>query len=153
MAHTIAPFYAIDASVGKLATNNTQDVMLVQFFLFSILIDPSWPTPWGPWVPQGIGPEAIYPADGVYRPALVDWIRTFQEYANMNGQGPLIVDGVVSYGGRGWGDRATTTRRWHAIHAMNHILFLTNKARFCDLPNDGSLPGGLKGALGLAWSF
>jgi hypothetical protein len=52
MTYTYPPFYDIEASVGDSSSNREFDVMLVQYFLFSIMVDPSWVIPFGPTAPR-----------------------------------------------------------------------------------------------------
>lgn len=147
MALTYAPFYDVEYAVGQSKTNASTDVMLVQYFLFYGLVDPSWNVPLGPWVPQSGGAGDIFPLDGVFKPGLEEWIKAFQTFANMNGLGPLFVDGFVSHGGAAWGRHKPKAQKWYTIHAMNHVLFLANKQRFYNLAADPTVPGTLRGAL------
>jgi hypothetical protein len=147
MALTYAPFYDVEYPVGTNKMNASTDVMLVQYFLFHILVGSNWNIPYGPWVPESGGPAAIFPIDGVFKPGLVDWIKAFQTFANNNGLGPLFVDGFVSHGGAAWGRHKPKAQRWYTIHAMNNVLFLANKQRFFNLAKDPTVPAALQTAL------
>lgn len=148
MTFTYPPFYDVEVSVGNGAANQTVDVMLVQYFLFSILIDASWPLAFAPVVPADVtGPGAIFPVDGEYQSDLALWTSAFQQFANANGMGTLTVDGVVSHGGAAWGRVKPRAANWWTIHAMNHLLFVSDKERFRNLPSDASIPGPLQEAL------
>ena len=102
MAHTIAMFYNVDLSVGKGGANSSTDVMLVQYMLFHIMVQPipNWVGQFLPGFPDnpasGIGPPALFPHNGIYTPQLDDWITTFQGDCNAIGFGPLTVDGRVN---------------------------------------------------------
>jgi len=152
MTFTYPPFYDVEQSVGNGDyPNRGTDVMLVQFLLFTIMYDSTWPLPAplpGPDLPDtGSGLDAVYPIDGVVKEDLGAWIRAFQSFANAHGLGPVTVDGVVSHGGAAWGRVKPRATNWWTVHAMNHVLFLGDKSRFCNLPTDSSLPDDLKQAL------
>jgi len=145
MPFTYPPFYDVQTPVGNGAPNQDPDVMLVQYFLFSIYIDEGWPLPFGPEPPDDVSDAgAIQPIDGVASPDLGKWISAFQAFANDNGLGTLQVDGIVSHGGAAWGHVKPRAANWSAIHAMNHVLFLSNKERFWSLPSDPSVPAPLQ---------
>jgi hypothetical protein len=152
VTYTYAPFYDVEASVGNGNYLNSQlDVMLVQFLLFSIMYDSNWPLPpplGGPDLPaHEHAIDAIFPEDGVVRWDLGEWISAFQTYANANGLGPLAVDGVVSHGGAAWGQVKPRAQNFWTIHALNHILFRSDPARFCALTTDAAVPPALQQSL------
>ena len=66
MAHTIAMFYNVDLSVGKGGANSSTDVMLVQYMLFHIMVQPipNWVGQFLPGFPDnpasGIGPRRCF---------------------------------------------------------------------------------------------
>src|ERR1700686_3752231 len=109
MAGRIATMYDIGRSVGKNGTNNPSDVMLVQFFLFSIFMNSGFPIAGKFGLDQALDPKAIFPINGVATPELNRWIEMFQRLANEAGQGPLFVDGRVDPSNVGWGLRTGRT--------------------------------------------
>ncbi len=151
MSYTVPPFYDIGAAVGTNKTNEASDVMLIQFFLFFIMISPGWGiTRMSGPLPSTQMSQAVFPHDGIFRPALADMIKLFQSAANQAGLGPLVADGIASPGAVAWGRTdKNKTRRWYSIHAMNDILWRANNKRFLNLPQDTTVPAPLRKALSL----
>jgi hypothetical protein len=93
MAIKYVPFYNIEKSVGKGGVNNSEDVLLVQYFLSQIGKMPPHPLP-----PPGI-PLTV---NGVVTPLLYDWIDWFQKCVKKIGK-PIVTDGKIDpakvYGG------------------------------------------------------
>ena len=154
MTFTYPPFYDVESSVGNGDYPNSQlDVMLVQYLLFSAMYDSSWPLPptWGQVDPltSEHAIDSIYPQDGVVGPHLSDWILAFQTYTVSQGHGQLTVDGVISHGGAAWGRTKPRATNFWTIHALNDYLFRSDRARFCTLATDPSVPTPLQEGLGL----
>jgi len=151
MAYTVAPFYNVGSSVGRVGMNRPEDVMLVQYFFSSFSIDSfGWGIPLlnGPdFMPAG-GFAPIYPINGLYTPPLTDWILSFQITANQKGLGPLVTDGVVSHVESAWGNnQRSVSHRWYTIYLFNKLLFLADKVRFLNLATDSTVPPLLQNAL------
>jgi hypothetical protein len=140
------PFYDVQESVGGGHSPNRElDVMLVQYLLFSIYFDDEWPLPFGPEIPGDVaGPGAIQPIDGMAKPELSAWIRHFQKFANSNGFGSLDVDGIVSHRGAAWGRIKPRASNFWTIHAINNVLFRSNKEKFHGLSTDSGVPKALR---------
>jgi hypothetical protein len=148
MAKTIAPFYNVDTSVGRGGVNSRTDVMLVQYMLWHIMIQsvPNWVgqfIPAFPNGPDGIGPEAIFPHNGIYTRDLDQWIVCFQQTCNQyagHSLGGLTTDGHVDVAPGGWGKRSSGRPTWYTIQAMNKALWIMNGASFANLPNLSDVP-------------
>ncbi|WP_342362180.1 hypothetical protein [Terrarubrum flagellatum] len=81
MPYKVNPFYNIDSPVGKGQPNLPMDVKLVQYLLIKVASRTQ-----GKWTP----PAAEIVADGVYTPALSEWILSYQTVVK------AVRDGVVS---------------------------------------------------------
>ena len=147
MAIVIAPFYNVQYAVGKGLSNFSTDVMLVQYFLFHICVNPvpHWTGNRGNWTPVLLlsGPGAIFPFNGVYTPELSDWIAVFQRAANERGLGPLTVDGRVNRAPVGWGKKSSGKATWYTLQAMNFLMWRFNDKAFASLGNVSDIPGAL----------
>jgi len=155
MAITMAPFYNVNARVGPGGANNPTDVMLVQYMLFTICIQPRphWDKQSNIFTPTApdCGPGAIFPYTGVYAPELERWIRNFQETANQRGYGPLTVDGRVDPAPVGWGKPSGGGGpKWYTLQALNRLLYAFNPDSFANFPNLSDVPGPLAAALNSA---
>jgi hypothetical protein len=149
MPHTVVAMYDLDGSVGRGGSNSPPDVMLVQFFLSAMALDSGWNTAsfFSNNFVLASGPGPIYPINGMYQPALADWIASFQDQANRDSAfGPLIVDGRVDPAETGWFRRHHPPHR-RTIQVMNHILFISNRTRFERLDSDPWAPAALQAAL------
>jgi hypothetical protein len=150
MAFKIAPFYNVQNSVGRGVGGSGSDVMLVQYMLFHVCIQPNPHFSnnrgeWTPVAPAGAGPGAIFPFDGIYRPELDDWIAVFQGAANRRGMGQLTIDGRINRAPVGWGKRSKQRAgRWFTIQALNELMWRFSEKPYSDLPNLSDIPGQLK---------
>ncbi len=150
MAMTLTPYYDVLASVGRGGKNLPTDVMLIQYFLTAIgkvpsyfhmeLIDPVSGRLRTDW-------DAITSFNGNCSEILIECITRFQKEANKNGMGPLVVDGIINTGSRGWGRENVKGTRWRTIMAMNEILYNFDKNSFLKLPDQPNLPGPLRADL------
>jgi hypothetical protein len=150
MALAIAPFYNVNYAVGAGRPNDRADVMLVQYFLFHIMINfDGWRNNRGNWTPAApnIGPAAIFPYTGLYTPDLTLWIRCFQRTANERGDGPLATDGVIDRAHVGWGNPAKPGHGWYTIQAMNRLMWRFNSDAFRNLAEVADLPAEVKADL------
>jgi hypothetical protein len=148
MAITMAPFYNVNSAVGPACQNFASDVMLVQYMLFHICVQPvpHWDKQHNVWTPNspGIGPQAIFPYTGIYTPELERWIGNFQLTANERGYGPLKVDGRINRAPVGWGRPSKAIgAHWYTLQAMNRLLYQFNADSFANLPNLSDLPASL----------
>jgi len=155
MTHSILPFYNVTSAVGKGKGNRT-DVMLVQYMLFKVCINPrphfAKSFNFGPTAPPGIigGAEAIFPHTGTYSTELDKWIANFQSTANQRGYGPLTVDGVVSPAPVGWGRQSIgRTNRWYTMQALNVLMLEKSERPYSQLPDLDDVPAELGGELKL----
>ena len=148
MPYTYLPFYDVSRGVGRGQPNSTLDVMLVQFMMGLINLNSGWETYHVfPGVLLDSGPAAIYPADGIYKPDLSNWIREFQAVANRTKFGPLTVDGIVSPCKKAWGNKHLPKGNY-TIQAMNHILaasvqYGSQSDRFWNFADAPGIPGPL----------
>ncbi len=149
MAMTIAPFYNVQEAVGRGAGGYATDIMLVQYMLFKICINPR---PYfdrnlgtfGPVLSGPNGGRALFPYTGVYSPDLDQWIMAFQKAANERGYGPLVADGKINRAPVGWGKRGSGSGgRWYTIQAMNLIMYRTAVQPYSSLPDLSDVPGAL----------
>lgn len=152
MAITMAPFYNVNAAVGKGCQNYRTDVMLVQYMLFYICIQsrPHWDENHSFWTPNAppLGPQAIFPFTGDYNPELDAWIRDFQETANERGFGPLTVDGRINRAPVGWGRPSKLgVGHWYTLQAMNRVLYGCSPRSFANLPQLSDVPAPLSADL------
>ena len=154
MARTVAMFYNVDLSVGKGGANSPTDVMLVQYMLWHICIQPR-PNWEGqslsvfPDNPPNTGPEALFPHNGVYTKKLDDWIAMFQRDCSEMGHpyGPLTVDGRINRAPIDWGRPSSGRRTWYTIQAMNLAMITMNNQSFLRLPNLSDVPAPLSSSL------
>jgi hypothetical protein len=149
MPHTVVAMYDVDNAVGRFAPNLSIDVMLVQFFLSTMALNPVWNTMsyFSNDFVLPSGPAPIFPINGVFQPALADWIASFQTQATRSSAfGPLIVDGRVDPANTGWFRPHHPPHR-RTIQVMNHILLIADRSRFERLDSDPWMPGALQTAL------
>ena len=117
MATKFFPFYNVGQPVGKTGTNNSEDVVLVQFFLSEVAKVPPHPIP---------PPATPLTVNGMASPALTEWILWFQNCVKKVGK-PVQVDGRIDpamlhggdiYGGSGTIVHLNVTyrRRFRAGH-------------------------------------
>ena len=141
-----APLYDVTHAVGRGGSNDKLDVMLVQFFLFSIYLDSGWPVEsiFRVDVMPRDGGKAIFPMNGTFTPGLITWIEAFQQASNQQGLGPLSVDGKISHAGTAWGNRHPTIHKKYTIQVLNELLFKSSKNRYWNLFQDPSFPGPLR---------
>ena len=141
-----APLYDVTHAVGRGGSNDKLDVMLVQFFLFSIYLDSGWPMEsiFRVDVMPRDGGKAIFPMNGTFTPGLITWIEAFQQASNQQGLGPLSVDGKISHAGTAWGNRHPTIHKKYTIQVLNELLFKSSKNRYWNLFQDPSFPGPLR---------
>jgi len=148
--------------VGQRGRNDRIDVMLVQYMLFKLLINPRpnfEPRPHhGPFSSLSLsqlgsfdntgdtGASALFPIRGIYQPALDDWIRAFQASCNRLSLGPLVTDGRVDPGPVGWGPRARG-QRWKTIHALNTAMENRCAVPYAQLPDLPDVPADLRDTL------
>jgi hypothetical protein len=153
MAFTIVPFYNVQSPVGRGVGGQGTDVMLVQYMLFHVCIQrrPHFTRNIGifpPTAPPGIGPAAIFPFDGIYRPDLDKWITTFQSTATARGYGPLVVDGRIDRASVGWGKKSSgKAGGWRTIQALNLLMYQTCEVPYTQLPDLSDVPGALASEL------
>jgi len=97
MTGRVISMYELSGSVGRGGSNFTNDVMLIQYFLFSIYIGTVFSTPFE-IVSTALKPAALVPMTGRFTPDIIPWIETFQQDANRKGLGPVVADGRVDAG-------------------------------------------------------
>ena len=157
---TVHAFFNVSSSVGKHGANIDLDVMLVQYMLWNIMVQGALHftilRAWKNILPteiigtefQGLGPEAIYPVDGVYQKELDTWVLSFQIIANHQGFGPLIQDSRVDPSPIGWGLKSRSkTVPWRTIQALNLVLSRKcnkNAYFYSNLPNFSDVPPALR---------
>jgi hypothetical protein len=149
LARFHSPFYNVSGKVGPSSAEFRNDVLLVQYFLFFIMIGSSatWPggfSQFGVTAPAGAGPDALFPFTGKFTPGLSVWIRHFQITANARGFGPLTVDGAVNRARTSWGLPVVANPGFFTIQSMNHIMWLKNTRAFNNLAAESDLPPELK---------
>jgi hypothetical protein len=147
MALTVVPFYTIQSPVG-LGSGFGTDVMLVQYMLFHVCVQP---IPFfgrnlglfGPTAPA-VGPAAIFAFTGVYTPELDQWILTFQQTANQRGFGPLTEDGQINPAPVGWGQKPHVSgAHWYTIQALNLLMYQRYERPYTELPTFSDVPAAL----------
>lgn len=151
MAALGQPFYNVGSTVGKNGANARTDVMLIQYFIFNLIVTPS-----ATWrkqqvfgglstAPAGADPSALFPFNGFPHKDLPLWIAGFQQFAPLQGQGfpPMTVDGVVSPMPSHWGDRERH-QGWFTIQTLNQALSRANPEAFTSLLDVPDLPQALK---------
>lgn len=149
MAVCVVPFYNISCPVGKGVGGFSTDVMLVQYMLWISLIQtyPNYRRGRLSSTLPGeagidIGPQAIYPHNGIYHPELDLWISFFQLVVNVkSGWPPLVQDGRVDPAPVGWGHRSKgESNKWTTIQAMNYSLYTQCNGRYQDIPSLSCFP-------------
>lgn len=149
MGITIAPFYNVTQAVGRGARGYSTDIMLVQYMLFKICINPRphFDRNIGTFGPVLTGPNGgrcLFPFTGEYSTDLDEWIAAFQQAANQRGFGPLVVDGKINRAPIGWGKSSRGTGgQWYTIQAMNLILFQTMQQPYTVFPDLSDVPAAL----------
>lgn len=143
MAQKYYPFYNVSAAVGPGASNATDDVMLVQFFLREIAKD------------QSVGPQGRPPTpltvDGVYGPNTAAWIAWFQNSMNAKFAGSTYADGRVDPA-RGMSNdpkflKSTISHTQYTIVSLNATYRFRYKASHNALDEDPRVPQPLRQAL------
>ena len=152
MARRISTMYDVERSVGRNGQNSSLDVMLIQFFLFSIFMNSGWPLSGQISMEEASEPSAIFPINGIHKPALNTWISIFQRAANKRGLGPLFDDGRVDPSNVGWGLRSGRTAGRRTIMIFNQILLNADRKRFERIPFDPHMPPSLGSELQMAFS-
>ncbi len=119
MSMMLGPMYNLDNPVGQGESNRPDDVKLVQVMLLELhRVGPGW-APSNPIVPNGM-----------YTPALTEWIRAFQQLVNSKNPNALVVDGKIHP------MKMVTTRdyrskfpsgHWSTMYALNDITRLKSK--------------------------
>jgi hypothetical protein len=155
MAMLGQPIYNVTGSVGRGGANAQTDVMLIQYFIFNLIVSPS-PTwrrqqvfPGLATAPLGGDPTALFPFNGVAHKDLGLWIETFQRLAPQHGFPPMTTDGRVSPMPSHWGDRARH-HGWFTIQTLNQAMARANPEAFTSLVNEPDVPGPLKRDLNVA---
>lgn len=130
MAYKVNPFYNIDAPVGQGQANKTLDVKLVQFLLIKVASRTK-----GKWTP----PAAAIAVDGIYTPALGEWIKSYQTTVH------ATRDGIV---------HPQVNPHWKHFGTLVSLnaSFRNNfgAARHDDIAAEADLPADLRSALGAA---
>jgi hypothetical protein len=122
MAGRMICMYELSSSVGRGTANSSRsDIMLVQYFLFSIYIGTKFKTSFE-IQSTALNPAALFPTNGIFTPDLVAWIVTFQQDANQKGFGPLVADGRIDPGKAAWGIRQGRSTSHKTIMALNQVL-------------------------------
>ena len=149
MAMTIVPFYNVTAAVGRGVGGYSTDIMLVQYMLFKICINPRPHFDrnlglFGPVLSGPNGGRCLFPFTGAYSTDLDEWIMAFQRAANERGYGQLVVDGKINRAPVGWGQHSGGGHRsWYTIQAMNLIMYRTIVPPYVDFPNLSDMPAAL----------
>ncbi|MEO7360166.1 MAG: hypothetical protein ABI120_07545 [Gemmatimonadaceae bacterium] len=151
MTGRVISMYELSGSVGRGGTNFTNDVMLIQYFLFSIYIGTVFSTPFE-IESTALKPAALVPMTGRFTPDIIPWIETFQQDANRKGLGPVVADGRVDACKAGWGIKTGRTAGYKTIMALNQVLVNANRDIFERL-TDPNLPVALRTVLSVATSI
>jgi hypothetical protein len=153
MAGRIITMYDIGRSVGHRGENQSPDVMLIQFFLLTIFMDPGYPVDTAFSLDTAVDTEAVAPRDGVFKPGLVDWILMFQRIANKTRVGPIVVDGRVDPSNVGWGLKGNRTQGRRTIMALDQVLLNGDRNRFERLFEERNMPAQLQRTVRFATSI
>jgi hypothetical protein len=140
MAMKFYPFYNLDQAVGKNCPNVADDVMLVQFFIRELAKDPQ--------VGPGTRPSAPLAVDGVYTPAVGEWILWVQKSINQKNPGTSLADGRVDPA-RGLATngkflKSTISHTQYTIVTLNASYRYRYKKSHDALENDPNVPGLLR---------
>jgi hypothetical protein len=138
MANRVEQFYNVDHPVGKGKTNNSEDVLLVRWFLSQIK---------GSAVAGVIGfdPPGTLPVIPIWDQQLTDWIIAFQSV--MSPSVNVLVDGIVDPA-RGTATQKTTiTKGTYTIVLMNNAYKANQRESHSALWLDQRVPASLRKAL------
>jgi hypothetical protein len=136
MAQKFYPFYNVTQAVGKSCPNLPDDVMLVQFFIRELSKDPS--------VGTGAKPSSPITVDGLYTPALGEWILWIQKSLNAKSPGSTLADGRVDPA-RGMANdpkflKSSISHTQYTIVTLNASYRYRQKSSHDALENDGRVP-------------
>ena len=148
MTGRVICMYELSSSVGRGGNNFRDDVMLIQYFLFSIYIGTTFNTRFEILSPA-LNPAVLFPFNGTPTPDLTTWIVTFQQDANQKGLGPLVADGRIDPGKAAWGLRTGRSAGHKTIMALNQVLVNANRDIFERL-TDPNMPVALRSLLSVA---
>ena len=133
------PFYNVEKAVGSFAPNQMDDVMLVQFMISRIASTTATPP-----VPKPATPLTV---DGMFTPAVSDWISWFQKVNNAFGSSSLATDGRIDPA-RGEDNsgplKGSISQKQYTITALNYTYRRRFKASHDSLEADLSAPGALR---------
>lgn len=140
MAKKFYPFYNVDQAVGKGCPNLPDDVMLVQFFIRELAKDPS--------VGPGTRPATPITVDGMYTPAVGEWILWIQKSMNAKAPGTSLADGRVDPA-RGISTsgsflKSTISHTQYTIVTLNASYRFRFKRSHDSLDDDPNVPGLLR---------
>ena len=144
MAYKIAPFYNLDYAVGPKATNQRQDVLLVQFFLKVLYQHPPFKqrksSPTSPL--KSVGELVV---DGRFGRQTETYIRDFQQ-AHVEKGLNVHPDGRVdpARGVRHYRDTSSITRTYYTISQLNGSFRRRFTQEHDHLENSPRLPGELR---------
>lgn len=149
MAGRVICMYELSNPVGRGAANTSRgDVMLIQYFLFSIYLGTRFITPFE-LLDATLNLGALVPTNGTFTDDLVRWIVTFQQDANQKGFGPIVADGRIDPGKAAWGIRQGRSTNHRTIMALNQVLVNADRDAFERL-TDPQMPAELRSLLSVA---
>lgn len=140
MAQKFFPFYNVSQAVGQGCPNQTDDVMLVQFFIRELAKDPT--------VGAGSRPSSPVVVDGVYTPVLGEWILWVQKASNQKSPGSTLVDARVDPA-RGMANdpkflKSSISHTQYTIVTLNASYRYRYKKSHDALEADGNVPALLR---------